>query len=510
MKTAPVKRLNHFSQLGSERTLLPLKISSILTSIRGISLLTAVLCSTHQNPTWSVCLAFTLLSNFGKIYILVNRRQRRWNHRRDHQDHHRYLLWVIGLLQPDLCVNMLTLMMTGKSNNISSNPMTRNPHTSLSLFEEHPPESNPETPRAAIIPHRASAKPPPRNYNELFVGNESDGSPCSASKGKSFSGGPQTSEEQLPTKAGAGKHYQPSRLFDDDTSQAGYAAEQVLKPNSKKYQHFDLAGGEDGNEQPKPSGISKARAAKQMSHWDFEDFVTPQIPIQRLRSQDIRHFGWSDDDVNQDSPVKPKRTVQPRRDVETHFELQGEGTPQEEKTTVHRQKGSSVNNGLGLYMNNLYGEEDETGGISNKPNENGKQTHQPLDNVTNINNHRKTFGSQFTMTDDSPASQENKHGAEEKKSLPADRRAAVKMMNSSWDTYDESPEQQQSKDNVMTKKKTTGGDGMGGRAGLQRQWGFGDESGGDDDVRSQPKRGKMQISNRTTSTGGDGGGFWGF
>lgn len=395
--------------------------------------------------------------------------------------------------------------------------MTRDPHTSLSLFEDSPPESNPVTPRAAIIPHRESAKPPPRDYHDLFVGNESDSSPLSASKGKSFSGGPRTAEEQIPAKIGAGKHYQPSRLFEGETSQGGAGAEETIKTNPKKYHHFDLAGAEDGTEQPKLFGASKAKPAKQTSHWDFEDFVTPQKPVQRLRSQDVRHFGWSDDEVNLDSPVKQKRTVQPRRDAETHFEFQDDSTPQEEKKAFHRQKGSAHNNGLGLYQNNLYNDKDETE-ESNKPNE--EQTHQPLGNVTNINNHRKNFASQFTMMDDSPGSQENNNGPEKQKTVPADRRAAVKMMSSSWDTYDESPEQQQqqqSKENVMTKKKVAAGDGMGGRAGQHRQWGFGDDSNGEEDIQPQPTRGKSQPMKRMTSTGsGDGGGgggggrFWEF
>ncbi|KAI9790180.1 MAG: hypothetical protein M1816_005380 [Peltula sp. TS41687] len=392
--------------------------------------------------------------------------------------------------------------------------MSRDPHTSLSLFEEIPPDPGSITPRAAIIPHRESAKPPPSNYHELFVGNDSDGSPSSASKSKSFSGGPRTAQEPIPKKAGAGQHYQPSRLFDGDASHGGKTeAENGVKPNPKKYDHFEFGDGEDETRPPKQlSGAAKAKAANHMSHWDFEDFVTPQKPVPRLRAQDVRHFGWSDDEVN--SPVKTKKISRPRRDAETHFEFQDESTPKDEKKAAQRQKGSAHNNGLGLYQNNIYDDGDETGKPEAKPQD--TQPHKRLGNATNINSHRNIFGSQFTMTDDSPSSQDgnnNKNGAEKKKSVPADRRAAVKMMNSSWDTYDESPEQQQSKENVATKKKTTGGDGMGGRVGLQRQWGFGDESGGEEVVHSRTNKGKTQAqpSNRTTTNGaGGGGGFWDF
>lgn len=414
---------------------------------------------------------------------------------------------------------------TSTTTNGEHKRMSRDPHATLDIYEEIPPESNPETPRAAIIPPRASAKPPPRNYHELFVGNESDSSPSSASKGKSFSGGPRTAEEPISTKGGAGRHYQPSRLFDEDTSQSGNGAEEKIKVNPKKYQHFDLAGeGETG--QTKQSEATKAKAAKKMSQWDFEDFVTPQKPVQRLRSQDVRHFGWSDDEV-MDSPVKPKRTVQPRRDAETHFEFRDENTPKEDKKPLHRAKGTSHHDGLDLYQNNVYNEEDETEGSTNNK-ANAKQNHQqPLGNVTNINNHRKTFGSQFTMGDDSPVSQENNSNnvAEKKLSMPADRRAAVKMMNSSWDNYDESPEQQQqqSKENVVLMNKKTGGDGMGGRVGLQRTWGIGDDSGGEE-VHHEPSRGGPKSHQSATGSnvgggssssgaggaGGGGGRFWDF
>ena len=359
---------------------------------------------------------------------------------------------------------------------VNNKNVTRDPHASLALFG--PRETTEESNEPAAIAPRASSKPPPRDYHDLFVGNDSDASPSTTSKGTSFAGGKPSKEDAVAPKGGSSKNYQPSRLFDnDENSPAGqaptpnHAAEHLYKANPKKYHHFDFADGSEEQDQPKPSPL-KPKTSKHASQWGFEDFVTPQKPSTKVRSQDVRHFGWSDDEANQNSPVKQTRIDKPRRDAETHFEFQDDGTPQGERRPAGQPRGASHNQGLGLYKNNLYDEDENAAPRA-------VQT-QPLGTVTNINSRRKDFDSQFSMTDDSPATKD------EEKPIAADRQAAVKMMDSTWDSYDQSPEVSK-KENVENKpgKATntgimTAGDGMGGRKGTGRQWGFGDDSDGEE------------------------------
>ncbi|KAI9798438.1 MAG: hypothetical protein M1833_004832 [Piccolia ochrophora] len=320
---------------------------------------------------------------------------------------------------------------------------------------------------------RASAKPPPRDLRDLFVGNESDQSPTTVSKGRSFAGGKSSLVEPAPPKKGSGKNYAPSRLFDRDDTPPTASPQKGVDSPSKKYNHFEFADGSDELDKPKPAPV-KPKTSKHASQWDFEDFVTPQKPTQKTRGQDVRHFGWGDDDVNQESPVKQKTNVQPRRDAETHFEFVDDGTPDGERRPSAHPRGASHNTGLGLYQNNIY-DDHESGQSADDT-----KTAQPLDQA-NTNAHRKVFDSQFSMVDDSP---EVKNKTADRP-VTADRKAAVRMMDSNWDSYNESPDashkgHEKGKENVRGDRAhqgiKTSGDGMGGRSGSARQWGFGDES----------------------------------
>ncbi|KAI9681157.1 MAG: hypothetical protein M1817_002439 [Caeruleum heppii] len=398
---------------------------------------------------------------------------------------------------------------TGKgpsANGQTSKTATRDPHASLSLFEARETVETESLP--AVIAPRASAKPPPRDYHDLFVGGGPDKGQERPSTAGSGANGNQ-SEAAMAPKGGVGKNYLPSRLFDvDEPAPPGSPAKQgegFYKPHPKKFNHFEFADGSEEQDKPKPSPPKPK--SKHDAQWDFEDFATPQKPAQKIRGQDVRHFGWSDDEVNMDSPAKPKKVGKPRRDAETHFEFQDDGTPQGEKRPAGNPRGAAHNNGLGLYQNNLY---DESG--NNSP---PKPPAQPLGNVTNINNHRKTFDSQFSMTDDSPKAKE-----QQKPVGGGGHQAAVRMMNSNWDAYDESPEQQSKKENVPVKRENvnpnrgtgimTVGDGMGGMKGTSRQWGFGDDSDGEEVGGVNAAKYQRGVPGKKQGTGGTGGGFWDF
>jgi len=63
-----------------------------------------------------------------------------------------------------------------------------------------------------------------------------------------------------------------------------------------KYGHFEFG---DGDDAPiKPSTKQGKRTSIHVPKWDFEDFVTPEKVPTKVRDQDVRHFGWSDEEVS--------------------------------------------------------------------------------------------------------------------------------------------------------------------------------------------------------------------
>lgn len=345
----------------------------------------------------------------------------------------------------------------------ASSPMTPNrsvsptkkhisdPHSSLALFAAEEIEQK-RTSHPAVIGTRASAKPAPRDYSDLFVGSENEATPTKPKSPK------KENKENVPLapKGGGGKNFQPSRLFDSEGA-SHLPPEALYKSRSDKYNHFQLGDGVDdaGHTQAKVIPGRPKSSKGHGSHWDFADFATPDKPRGKVRGQDVRHFGWSDDEGElAGSPGKHPRVALPRRDAEIHFEFQDDGTPDGEKRVAGRPKGSAHNTGLGLYQNNLY-DEDGTPADAQK---------QPLSTVTNINGvgRKKDFASQFSMSDNSPAS--NGKSGNENRPMAGDRMKAVKMMDATWDSYDQSPEQQVNKPGAL-------------RKGTERHWGFGDEVG---------------------------------
>lgn len=404
----------------------------------------------------------------------------------------------------------------------NSQNVTRDPHASLALFT--PREKVSPDYRPAVVAPRASAKPPPRDYHDLFVGNDSDQSPETPAKAK---GGKERAPSPskpaaIPTKVGAGKNFAPSRLFDtgeDDPAQP--PADHPYRPNPAKYQHFEFGDGSDPQDTPKQVPLRPVNN-KHGSQWDFDDFVTPAKvnPTKALRNNDVRHWGTEDDEPV-DSPIKQKLVPKARKDAQTNFEFRDDGTPEGGPRLVGRQRGADQNKGLGLYKNNVY-DEDNTGAVS------GGEFNR-LDTISNIKDRSKDFDPHFALTDDSPGI---KPAAGR---LGDDRAKAVKMMDASWTTYDQSPTQKEnvpastqrpsaatakgplsestntsSKRNDNSKGIYTAGDGMGGKKGAGRQWSIGDESGGEDaPVISKPgkfKTGKTQGSGSQPT----GGGFWDF
>lgn len=346
------------------------------------------------------------------------------------------------------------------------------PHSSLSLFgprDENREESYTEK---AIAP-RASAKPAPRNYHDLFVGNDSSSEERVVSSAK----------ENVMAPKGAGKNLQPSRLF--DTDEPGTTMASPVKVHPTKYNHFEFA---DGSDEPKQASKPARPKTKHQSQWDFSDFATPEKVPQRTRPQDTHNFVLGDEEENAKSPTKYTRVIQPRRDAETHFEMKDEGAPIERP--LGHPRGQGVHDGLGLYKNHLYGDDQSP----NPPKE-----ARPASSVVNVKDRQKDFDPHWETSESSPGLGE-KTASENNRPIPQNRMKAVKMMNAQWEATDASPgapagaKPQESatpsklpsmdKENVnmgfgkerATTGIKTGGDGMGGRKGAASTWGFGDET----------------------------------
>ncbi|KAL2199230.1 hypothetical protein P885DRAFT_31205 [Corynascus similis CBS 632.67] len=347
----------------------------------------------------------------------------------------------------------------------STNAM-RDPHASLDLFA--PREELEDNPAAVISPY-AGRRPRQRSFTEI-LGDEPVEDPTSPSSGRERS---QSPSKAIAPKIGAGKHFQPMRLFDTDedgTSAQTHErkpSERVVRPDPKKYQHFEFDDGSEAQEVPTPKPAPD-RKSKHGSNWSFDDFTTPQKPVAMRgahRAREVRHWG-PDNEVLENTPAPNAHAPKPRRDAEAHFELVDDGPERQDPRIANRApRGAMHNEGLHLYDNRLHPED----GAAPSPG--------PLGNITNLKDRHKDFEPHFDMTDESP----HHSGPTEPAKLPEDRKKAVRMMESNWTPYDESPVSR--KENDDPKAKRTGdergiviaGDGMGGRKGTSRGWLHGEE-----------------------------------
>jgi len=127
---------------------------------------------------------------------------------------------------------------------------------------------------------RTSAKPPPRQWGELFAGEGAR---------------PTAVTPNSNHRAGADKKYGQNRLFDDNLDDRS-PSPRAKKADPSKYNHFAFGNGEeadpvDGNRPP------SAKAQKHMTNWGFEDFTTPPKVAAKPHPELERHFGPGVDDV---------------------------------------------------------------------------------------------------------------------------------------------------------------------------------------------------------------------
>lgn len=396
----------------------------------------------------------------------------------------------------------------------SSSNVTRDPHASLSLFA--PREQAIEELMPEVVAPRASAKPPPRDYHDLFAGNESDQSPVTDTFQKSTNRErSQSPSKSIAPKAGAGKNYKPSRLFDQDENPADATPEKMYRPNPTKYQHFDFADG-PGPENAAPPAVKDLKnKGKNGNKWDFEDFMTPEkpVPSKTIKSQEVRHWGNSDDEVNE-SPIRREKVDKPRKDAQTHFEFIDDGAPQNEKRMIGRPRGTGLDNGMGLYRNNVYDEE-ESESTAPAPTGNALQT------VTNIKDRRKDFDPHFEMRDYSPVTKNFPGNANAFNDSSASLGNQKENINTFSDNENKTSAPLGLREGGAKSKKETGiviaGDGMGGKKGSGRSWGFGED--GDDEESGRLNGGggayRKEMGGTGKKLGGTsqqtgGGDFWDF
>ncbi|KAK0748221.1 hypothetical protein B0T21DRAFT_356112 [Apiosordaria backusii] len=380
----------------------------------------------------------------------------------------------------------------------STNPL-RDPHASLALFA--PREEQEEV---TVVSPYAGRRPTQRSFTEILGDEPED--PASPSNGRERSVSPHKA------KMGASKNFQPVRLFDrdDDAAEAdtpenGRSPERVVRPHPKKYQHFDFDDGSESQEAPKPAP-APAKKSKSGASWGFEDFMTPQKPTASRtlhKAREVRHWG-TEDDIAEEQPAHKAQQAKGRIAAEAHFDFIDDGETPAGGRYRGPPRGKGQNEGQHLYDNNLYNED----GSAPTPGP------APLGNITNQAGRHKSFDPHFEMTDESPR---DSNGAKDKPAkLGEDRKKAVRMMESNWETYDVSPAAQKENSNPnsntrgivtagdgMGNKKAgwglsektergiiTAGDGMGGKKGAGRGWALGDESDEDEPTQPQKKGGR--------------------
>lgn len=264
----------------------------------------------------------------------------------------------------------------GNSTNALRDPYATLHSTGLSKPDDDEP--------ARVVSPFSGTRPRQRTFEEI-LGDEVD-----------------VPEHESPSRAvapkiGAGKNFQPSRLFDKpedappepDSPDDAKAPQRFMKPHPNKYNHFDFADGTDPADAPQAGVAIDAVKSKHRSQWDFEDFVTPQKPkpSKNVQQQQLRHWATDENDIDE-SPAKGLPLGKPRRDAGSQIELQDDGEEDERNQRAGaRPRGAMHNAGLGLYKNHLVTDD------GSEPVQSPDA--RALGNITNLKNRSKIFDPHF-------------------------------------------------------------------------------------------------------------------
>lgn len=354
----------------------------------------------------------------------------------------------------------------------AARPPTRDYHDLFAAGAELPPDHMRSPSKSN--PLKAGAG---KNYHDvrLFDGvddqperseSPSKGNPLKAGAGKNYhevrafgeaQDPPERSQSPSkgnPLRAGAGKNYHEVRAFGDTpigTAEPTSPEKTGRKAHPKKYNHFEF-GEQPLNIKAKPDDKSN----KHSSQWDFSDFVTPEKPRARHPAHEERHFGWSDDEEEaKQPPVHRQQKMHPRKDAESHFDFKDDATPKASQAEKKHTHGASSK--MGLYEDHV-----NLGDPEKHNRAEGQKV--PLGNITNVpissQGHKKNFSSQFEMTDDSPSNVKSENTGQ----LPEGKKKATKIMEANWSMMDEEPAAAKHKGiNIQ-------GDGMGSKKGGEKPW----------------------------------------
>ncbi|KAK6338195.1 hypothetical protein TWF730_002269 [Orbilia blumenaviensis] len=223
-------------------------------------------------------------------------------------------------------------------------------------------------------------------------------------------------------KAGFGTGPRRTFFVGQEIDESHSTPDRKINVHSGKFKHFELEHNpEKDAETPKPAAPKRTSVySKAGSSWDFADFATPEKRPTKVSSKQARTFTWSDNEEDT-SPVQPRQPTKPipRKGLDAQFELVDE-TPK-------------------------------------KANGTSREPYVRKGNETN-----------FALTDESP-----NNGTEKKQGIPLARQTVVKGMEANWSNSSPLGE---AKPVQNFSGINTSGDGMGGKKGSTRQWGFEDET----------------------------------
>ncbi|KAI5282222.1 hypothetical protein KEM54_002899 [Ascosphaera aggregata] len=213
---------------------------------------------------------------------------------------------------------------------------------------------------------RTARRPAQRTPSEIFGRHPSSSGSTTPKKERPFRPDPKSyshfefGEGQLPQVLPR-RNFREKPHFEFGEAPITKAASPKPKRTAAK-DHFEFG------EAP-PDAIPKHRLTKSRDlekhapKWNFEDFNTPEKPKPRILPAHVRHFGISEEDVDDTTsttPQNPKRVIKPRKDAETHFEIRSDGTPGP-LDRPRRSVGSFQGKGRRLYETNVVTEGNEDG-----------------------------------------------------------------------------------------------------------------------------------------------------
>ncbi|KAJ5936637.1 hypothetical protein N7466_003087 [Penicillium verhagenii] len=246
---------------------------------------------------------------------------------------------------------------------------------------------------------RAAYKSNPKRFNHFEIGDDSADA--------------EVAQKVPAAKTGAGQTQQDSNQYNLDQSRAAY------KSNPKRFNHFEIGDDSADAEVAQKVPAAKTGAGQSQENRTTQENIDPSRAPCQVHKGRFDHFEIGD----QATPQKPgakkppvEHVNKPRRDADVHFDI-NEHSEEEGGRIIS----SFGGRGQGLYKNTLFSGQDE-------------ESSAPLSQLANNTNRQKNSDVHWTMSGLSPAPKSDVEHA------PENHDKAVKMMESSWDNYDESPE----------------------------------------------------------------------